>query len=312
MEQRNLEKFAKELDADENYRVIRRLEMPHSYTQEERIGKVKKVGLYLDVETTGLKHDVDKIIELAMILFEFDLDGNIYKIIKEYDSLQDPGCEIPAHITEITGITDEMVEGQSINAEEVKHLVNQANIVVAHSAEFDRQFCENKWEIFKQKAWACSLNGIPWKTMGIESGKLEYIAYRFGFFFDGHRAINDAQAGVHILAQCFPGTDVSVMKTLIDRAREAEYRIWAIQSPFDLKELLKTRKYRWNPGDNNLPKSWYIDVPAEQVKDEIAFLQQEIYQSEVELRIDQCTAFERFTNRFRLTNKNTPNCRNFR
>ncbi len=84
---------------------------------------------------------------------------------------------------------------------------------------------------------------------------------------------------------------------LLDKAREKEYRIWAQGSPFDAKDILKARGYRWNTGDNNQPRSWYIDVPGDTLKDELFYLHQLIYGMEVELRIDLMTAFNRYSNR---------------
>jgi DNA polymerase III subunit epsilon len=53
-------------------------------------------------------------------------------------------------------------------------------------------------------------------------------------------------------------------------------RIWAEQSPFDLKDTLKRRGYKWSDGSDGRPWSWYIDVRETQLEDEIAFLRTEI------------------------------------
>jgi DNA polymerase-3 subunit epsilon len=53
-------------------------------------------------------------------------------------------------------------------------------------------------------------------------------------------------------------------------------RVWAEQSPFDLKDSLKRRGYRWSDGSDGRPRSWYIDVDESKLDDEIAFLRTEI------------------------------------
>jgi len=72
-------------------------------------------------------------------------------------------------------------------------------------------------------------------------------------------------------------------------------RIWAEQSPFDLKDALKRRGYRWSDGSHGRPKSWYFDVDESKLEDEIAFLKAEIYLRDVEPRLQTLTAFDRFS-----------------
>jgi len=74
-------------------------------------------------------------------------------------------------------------------------------------------------------------------------------------------------------------------------------RIWAEQSPFDLKDELKKRGYRWNDGTDGRPRSWYIDVDEASQASEMEFLRKLIYLREVEPRIQPISAFNRFSNR---------------
>jgi DNA polymerase-3 subunit epsilon len=290
-----LEDCARLLEQSSDYRVLRRMEPVASYHPPDAESKL--IGAYVDVETTGLNPGTDKIIELGMVLFEFLSDGRIYRILEQFSAFSDPGFPLPEGIVRLTGITDSMVSGKTIDPARVRALIEPVAVVIAHNAKFDRVFLESVFPIFATKAWACSIQDIPWADEGIESAKLDYLAWRQGFFFDGHRAIADCLAGVHLLAGTLPKSQASILKSLLDHARQREYRIWAEGSPFDAKELLKARGYRWNVGDNPLPRSWYIDLPSESVKEEIRFLQQQIYGSEVELRIDIITAMNRYSAR---------------
>ena len=67
--------------------------------------------------------------------------------------------------------------------------------------------------------------------------------------------------------------------------------------PFDLKDSLKRRGYRWSDGSDGRPKSWYIDVCETALDDEVAFLKSEIYLRDVEPRLQTLTAFTRFSAR---------------
>ena len=67
---------------------------------------------FLDLETTGLNTEEDKIIEIALKVVKIDkIDGNIISFEFEYGSFQDPGMPIENNISKITGIDDEMVAG---------------------------------------------------------------------------------------------------------------------------------------------------------------------------------------------------------
>jgi DNA polymerase-3 subunit epsilon len=72
-------------------------------------------------------------------------------------------------------------------------------------------------------------------------------------------------------------------------------RVWAVQSPFDLKDALKRRGYRWSDGSDGRPRSWYVDVEESALAEEIVFLKAEIYLRDVEPRVQTLTAFTRFS-----------------
>ena len=83
----------------------------------------------------------------------------------------------------------------------------------------------------------------------------------------------------------------------MERARRKTLRIWAEQSPFELKDELKKRGYRWSDGADGRPRSWYIDVDAASEASEIEFLRTTIYLREVEPRIQAVNAINRFSRR---------------
>jgi len=270
-----LEDLAKQLEASGDYRVIKRFQPVDCYKQT-RAENVKQ-AIYLDVETTGLDPDVDRIIELAMVPFEFDSEGNIYRVLPAYNSFQDPGIPIPEEITRITGINDDMVAGKSIDIDKVSEMLSACVLVIAHNARFDRPFMENLYPGFQDLWWGCSMADIDWSTEGIESSKLEYLAYKYGFFYEGHRATIDCQAGIHLLSQKLPVSNQPALKQLLVSARRTDYRIWAVSAPFDMKDVLKKRGYRWSSGEDGSQKAWYIDIPEEALDSELEYLQAEIY-----------------------------------
>jgi DNA polymerase-3 subunit epsilon len=73
--------------------------------------------------------------------------------------------------------------------------------------------------------------------------------------------------------------------------------VWAEGASFDLKEVLKARRYKWSSGDDGSRKAWYIDVPEDSLDVEVDFLHNEIYQREVDIPITYIDAYTRFSNR---------------
>ena len=116
-----------------------------------------------------------------------------------------------------------------------------------------------------------------------------------GFFHQAHRAVDDCHALLEILAYELPTTGTSALAVLLERARKKTTRLWAEQSPFDLKDTLKRRGYRWSDGSDGRPRSWYVDVDENTLADEIAFLKTEIYLRDIEPRLQTLTAFDRFS-----------------
>ncbi len=291
----DLDAMAEALQASGQYRVLRRLQ-PRLRINDSG-GAPTRLGLFVDVETTGLDPTKHEIIELGMIPFSYLPDGLICDIGPPFEQFQEPSAPIPPEITRLTGITDAMVAGHRIDLDAVRALVDRASLVIAHNAGFDRRFLERLSDAFVFKPWACSMSQIDWIGEGHEGVKLAYLAAGAGFFYDRHRAVHDCRAAIELLAMPLPASRVPAMQKLLEKARRPSWRIWAENSPFDLKDVLKARGYRWNGDDNPNPRAWYIDVDDGLQGDEIAFLRKEIYLRDVELLVREITPFNRFSDR---------------
>jgi DNA polymerase III subunit epsilon len=290
-----LDEMVSALELTGDYRVLRRL-IPRepSATPE---GEISKTGVILDVETTGLDPARDEVIELAMIKFRYSERDEVAGVSDIFQSLNEPTSPIPPAITEITGITDAMVAGHKIDAAAVDAFVTDANIVIAHNAKFDRPFVEKVWPIFAQRHWACSLAEVDWLKYGFGGAKLLYLLADIGYFHDAHRAVDDCQALLKILSHPLPGTSPTALATLLDQARRKTFRIWVKNSPYDLKDKLKARGYRWNDGSDGRPKAWYGDVDENKRDAELQWLKTEIFQRDLDLTCSEITALDRYSPR---------------
>lgn len=292
----SLTAMAEALARSGDYRVLRRLIPRTAFTPS--IGQATKTGLLVDVETTGLDHRKDEIIELGMVKFDYLPDGRIVGLRDVFASFNEPSGPVPEEIVALTGITDEMIAGHRIDEAAVSAFAADAVIVIAHNAAFDRKFAERYWPIFEQKAWACSATEVEWRKHGFEGSRLGYLLNGAGLFHQAHRAVDDCHALLEILACELPTTLTPALAVLLEQARKKSMRVWAEQSPFELKDTLKRRGYRWSDGSDGRPKSWYVDVEESALEDEMAFLKTEIYLRDVEPRFQVLTPFNRFSARF--------------
>ena len=279
-----------------DYRVLRRLLSPAYFYEPD--GTHTKLAIFLDLETTGLNPETNEIIEIAMVPFEYSSDGRIFKVHDAFNELQEPRSgSIPEEITRITGITDDMVRGHKIDADKVMEIVTPAALIIAHNASFDRKFAEKMFDVFSTKAWACSMTQVPWAEEHFDGAKLEYLAMKSGFFYDAHRAAVDCHAAIELLSKPLPRSGKLTLQSLLEEARKPMFRVWAEGSPFDFKDVLKARGYRWSDGSDGKLRSWYRDVLEDGLEDELSYLRKDIFQRDADIPAVKITAFDRFSNR---------------
>jgi DNA polymerase-3 subunit epsilon len=283
------------LEAHGDYRVLRRLR-PSEPLREAPAGT--RCAVLADVETTGLDCRRDEIIELAMVPFFYTLSGEIVGVGAPFDGLRQPATPISAEVTKLTGIDDAMVAGRSIDPAQVSAFAG-TSLIIAHNAGFDRRFLERFCPALAYNPWACSLNEVRWPDEGFESSKLAYLAMSSGFYYEKHRAVHDCHATIELLSRRLPVSGALALSTLLASARGKTLRCWAENSPFESKDDLKRRGYRWNGGEDGMPRAWWIDVAEADIEAEKVYLRNEIYKRDVTFPVAEITAFNRHSDRVR-------------
>lgn len=272
------EQLARALEAagGDDFMVLRRMK-PEMDFGPAPAGAVLARVIVIDTETTGLDWRTDKIIELAMLSFMVDTHTGLPAgAVEVYEDFEDPGFPITAEITEITGITDEMVKGRKLDDDRIGQMVAQADLIIAHNAGFDRPFSEARLPCFGAARWACSFKDINWTALGVSSGKLEYIATINGFFYEAHRATTDCFALTKILSARLPKSCKTGFAALLDAAATPSYKVMALYSRFEVKDKLKARGYRWD----SEAKVWFCIVKSHDLLiSERVWLRQNIYSS---------------------------------
>ena len=146
-----------------------------------------------DIETTGLSAARDKITEIGAVKVENGV------ITDTFSTFANPEMPIPQKITQLTGITDDMVKDAPSQSEAVSAFLEFAgdNVLVAHNAPFDTSFIAKACEDMGREYNYTSIDTVAISRAiltDIKNCKLDTVAkfLRLGDF-NHHRATDDAE-----------------------------------------------------------------------------------------------------------------------
>ncbi len=164
----------------------------------------------VDVETTGLAARRDRITEIAAIRIE-----NLRISDRQFTTLVNPGCPIPALITELTGIDNAMVSSapafQEIAPGLREHM--EGAVMVAHNASFDMSFLREEYArlntLFSPPQVLDTVSLARRILPGLSQYKLTSLCQHLHIKPGMHRAVGDALATAELflhLARLAPAT----------------------------------------------------------------------------------------------------------
>ena len=153
-----------------------------------------------DVETTGLSARYDQIIELAAVKME---DG---EIVSEFQEFIDPGQPLSETTTNLTGITDDMVQGSKSEDEVLQafQAFSEGTVLVAHNASFDMGFINTAYQRHGLgQADQPVIDTLELSRMlhpNLKSHRLNTLAKRYDVALEHHhRAIYDSESTAKLL-----------------------------------------------------------------------------------------------------------------
>ena len=148
----------------------------------------------IDLETTGGQPANDRITELAIFVH----DGQ--RVVDSYTTLVNPGRAIPPFITQLTGITNDMVADAPRFHEVARKVVEMTEgcVFVAHNVRFDYSFLKKEFADLGynySRKTLCTVRLSRSLIPGQPSYSLGKLCQNIGIPLEGrHRAAGDAEA----------------------------------------------------------------------------------------------------------------------
>ena len=204
-------------------------------------------AVIVDVETTGLNHQRDEVIQIALRPFFVNpKTGEVTGVKRSVSFKQQPSSPLPKIITEITGFTDGDLEGHTIDWSRVSKIFSHCQFIIAHNASFDRKWIDAALRKAGHPApsdaiWGCSMSQVDWTRVCRCSKALEVLCAWHGFYYDSHNAVADVDATLHLLR------NEGYMKEMLSNAMAPDYHVFAANSLREENTILKSGRYRWNP-----------------------------------------------------------------
>ena len=217
-----------------------------------------------DIETTGLSVQSCSITEIGAVIMR---DG---EVVDRFNIFSDPGEHIPENITELTGITDDMVKGAPDNENAVRQFLDFAGnrILVAHNANFDVSFIRKVSQEFRIEFTNPYMDTVAmsrYVNPELKKHKLDMLAKYFELGeFNHHRACDDAEILAKILVCMFKklreegASTIAEMQNLMSERSDplklkSYHQILLVKNKVGLKNLYRIisasylQYYRRNP-----------------------------------------------------------------
>lgn len=224
-----------------------------------------RTALILDTETTGLDRKADSCIEVAACLYDLTEAAPI----ESYASLIRHNRN-PAY--EINRITIRALEVAPLPVDvwgRVEALVKQADVVLAHRAEFDRAFVPA--DLRELRPWVCTKFHVEWPH-GKPGDSLIPLALAHGVgVSSAHRAAADVDTLARLLTRVHEMLDGDVgydkdgkahppLVHLLTQAMRPRTKVQAVVS-YDDREKAKAAGFAWEPAS----KRWLAELPDDKI-----------------------------------------------
>lgn len=202
------------LDSSNGSRCVR---FPICTYQEMSVPSDVKEYIMYDLETTGFSDSRDKIIEIGAVYVQ---DGNV---LDRFSLLCNPGKFVSQKITELTGISNDMLVGQISSENGVVQFVDWVKskgvkLAIGHNiVSFDNRMlkaaCKREKVAFPFSYALDTLTfakKLKLQERGlVQNYKQETLATLYSVTYDAHRAVNDVEALSKVFTHLLADADIN-------------------------------------------------------------------------------------------------------
>lgn len=216
--------------------------------------------LIVDCETTDLDPKTDAAIEVGCILYDVVNQSPLIHFATLVDAPQQNKAE---RINRIASATRK----DFYDSSPLKHriifgsLIADADVIVAHNAEFDRSFLGGDWD---SKPWVCTRNDFQWPRQTREGESLVSQALNHGIgVSSAHRAMTDCLL-IAALFDRMPSTEGGYelsLQQMFDRAMRPKANFRALVS-YEDREKAKAAGFQWDAPSKTWSRRMAIEDAA--------------------------------------------------
>jgi len=181
---------------------------------------------FIDVETTGLNPDVDRICEIALVSYKD------FKQIYSFSTLINPQKYIPFEATKVNKITNEMVKNSPTFSQVAAKIIVALNdsVIVGHNVNFDKGFIEKEFlrcGLKLPNLYFIDTLEIARKFGNFQNNKLGNIARQLEISHENwHRALSDVEMTSKIFEHfmiIFKKDGVITIRDLLKKIKKTSY-----------------------------------------------------------------------------------------
>lgn len=196
--------------------------------------------LIVDTETTGLNPEEGFCIELGAILFSVRHRRTVAQVSVLMPCFENPAEPINGISAALSRVADTALVDAGIAA--FNRMLEQADVLLAHNAEFDSKWFGVGALPPVHKPWVCSMSDIPWpKELGLKGRpSVTALALAHGVpVWAAHRALTDCIYLAQVLERR------NDLEELLEAAMQPRQWYAALVS-YDDRQLAKDAGFSWD------------------------------------------------------------------
>lgn len=212
--------------------------------------------IIIDTETTGLDPSNGQVVEVAAILYNVPSRSIIAQMSTLLYAEDNKASDINKISVEALKSVNAVMQQTNILA--LKVMMNQADAVIAHNAQFDHKWLltiPDLQEVTQNKKWICTKDDVSWNLRKGAALNLVAICVELNIpIINAHRALSDCSM---LLQAIETRADI---EEFLDKSGKGKELYHAVIN-FEMRQLAKDEGFIWD----NMNKVWTAKLTPEQV-----------------------------------------------